>query len=384
MKTIDDVDLQGKIILLRVDYNVSFADDGTIAQDMRITQSLPTIKLLLKNNNRLVLISHLGKPKGRDETLSLKPVCKRLQTYLPDFIVALVEDVYSFKKADIEKAKQTVFVLENIRFFAGEKKNDPAFAKELASLADIYVNDAFSVSHRKDASVVGVSALLPSYAGLLLKKEVTVIEDIVKNPDHPYIAIIGGAKISTKLALIDKLATITDHVLLGGGLANTVLKAKGYEIGKSLWENDEVETEVEKLLMHQKNTIVLPVDVVVADKDSGITTKPVNGLSPDDAIFDIGIDTRKHFQALISQAKTIVWNGPLGYFEKPEYKKGTDSIYEAIVANTHAASLLGGGDTITAIAGKPHHDRITHISTGGGAMLEFIEKGTLPGIEALA
>ena len=384
MKTIDEIVLPDKIILLRGDYNVSFADDGAIADDLRITESLPTLKLLLRNNNKLILVSHLGKPKGKEHTFSLKPICQRLKKYLPDISIVLVDDFHTLKKADIENApKNTIFVLENIRFFKEEKENDPVFAKELASLADIFVNDAFGVSHREDASVVGVPKLLPSFAGLLLKKEIAMIEKVTKNPTRPYVAIIGGAKISTKLGLIDKLATLSDHVLLGGGLANTLLKAKGYEIGKSLCENDVLEVEAKRLIAKHNDTIQLPTDVIVENGKGEMSAKNVETLHPDDAIFDIGPKTQEQYQTFIRDAKTIVWNGPVGYFEKKEYKAGTDGIYQAIIANQPAVSLLGGGDTITAIANMPNHERITHISTGGGAMLEFIEKGTLPGIEAL-
>lgn len=382
MKYLTDADIEGKRVLLRVDFNVSIDENGNITDDERIKQALPTIKSLLEKHNKLILVSHLGRPKSRDEKFSFKPICERLKTYLPNYEIVLIDDFLTEKETLAKQTDQQILVLENIRFYPQEKANDPQFAKELSSLADVYVNDAFGVSHRKDISIVGIPPLLPSFAGMLLEREATMIGKAIENPTHPLVAIIGGAKISTKLHLIDKLAVLADHVLLGGGLANTLLKAQGNEIGSSLCEN-EVLDEAQSLLNKHGN-LVLPTDVIVTNQETNETsTKQVTDLLPTDSIFDIGPASQERFASLIKQAKTIIWNGPVGYFEKKEYSRGTKAIYDAIISNADATSIVGGGDTLTAINGKGGRDKITHISTGGGAMLEFIERGTLPGIEAL-
>lgn len=384
---IDEVDIKNKTILVRVDYNVSFNKDGQIASDTRIKKSLPTLNLLLKNGNKLILMSHLGKPKGRDQAFSMKPVAERLQQYLPDYTVTLINDFLTEKEILSKQTKKDVYVLENTRFYEGEKKNDPHFSKQLASLAQIFVSDAFGSVHRAHASVVGVAQFLPSYGGLLLKKEVESIYKIIKNPKRPMIAIIGGAKISTKIGLIEKLLKIADDVLVGGAMANTFWKAEGQEIGKSLFEPEFIK-EAKRLLRSgkKKNNLIIPIDGVVGKPDNQKSpgkTKKKTEIKTKDIILDIGPQTIKEFVNYINQAKTVVWNGPVGYFENPQYKKGTNAIFEAIVHKKNIISILGGGDTLTAIKSKKDSDKITHISTGGGAMLELIEKGTLPGIEAL-
>jgi phosphoglycerate kinase len=371
-------------ILLRVDFNVSLKGDYTIADDTRITQSLPTINLLLKNHNRLILISHLGRPKVRDKTLSLKRVTLRLQEYLLESPIKLVDDFLADATALAKQKENEIIMLENIRFYPAEQANDIHFAKKLAALGDVYVNDAFSVCHRNDASVVGLPKFLPSFGGLLLKKEVSAMDFLLTSPSHPFIGILGGAKISTKLPLMRKLLSLVDHLLLGGGIANTFLLSQGKSIGRSICESDLLE-EARAILATAHNKIVLPSDVLVGKStdDSHPIRKKTDELSQDDMILDIGEETRASFSHIIASAKTIVWNGPVGYFENPLYRQGSKAICKAITDNLQATSVVGGGETLAAIAGSGELDKITHISTGGGAMLEYLEKGTLPGIEAL-
>ncbi len=388
---IDEANIENKRVLLRVDYNVSLNEDKSeIADDARISQSLPTIEYLLKNHNKIILVSHLDRPKTRDPKLSLKIVCERLKKYLPHMKIKLIDDFLTEDKKTFENQKpDEIFVLENIRFYLEEKNDDPDFAKKLAALADVYVNDAFAVSHRPAASVVGVPALIPCFGGLLLKSEIEMIGKAIDDPKKPLVAIIGGSKISTKIALIHKLVEIADYVLLGGGLANVFFRAQRHPIGKSICEYEMVQ-EARKLLYFaaQKNTaIILPTDVVIGDPNNkekgGIDVRVGDKIPADMMILDIGPETQARFGAVIAKAGTIIWNGPVGLFENPNYKQGTDFIYYAIAHNTDAVSIVGGGDTLAAISKKEYLDKITHISTGGGAMLEFIENGTLPGIEAL-
>lgn len=388
---IDEADIRDKRVLVRVDFNVSLTSDGlSIADDARIKQSLPTLSYLLKHNNRLILVSHLGRPEGRDTKFSLRIVADHLKTLLPDYSVVLIDDFLSEEgRAQISQQQQNqIVLLENIRFYPQEQSLDQEFAQQLASLGDAYVNDAFGVSHRTDASVVGVPILLPSYGGLLLKKEIETLSKLLQNPQKPFVAIIGGAKISTKVSLLSKLIDIADHLLLGGGIANTFLFARGYKVGKSFIEEDQAESAVQTLrLSEQKQTqVVLPEDVVVGDpnnSENGGHVVKVESIPADSMILDIGPETQAKFGMIIQQAKTIVWNGPVGYIENPQFRRGTDFLYYSITQNPHALSIVGGGDTLVAISKKEYLDKITHISTGGGAMLEFIEKGTLPGIEAL-
>ncbi|MBP6994333.1 phosphoglycerate kinase [Candidatus Woesebacteria bacterium] len=385
---IDGVEIKNKRVLLRVDFNVSLNADHTIANDERIRQTLPTIMLLLKNNNTLIFVSHLGQPKGYDATLTTERIATRLQE-LTGEPVLFVPHEKTFNNAVYESqpASHKMFMLDNVRFFKGEQTNEPDFTKQLASLAEIYVTDAFGVCHRPDASVVGVPALLPHYGGLLLKREVSMISKITQNPQKPVVAILGGAKISTKISLIGKLMEIADYLLIGGGLANTFLCAMDMHIGQSMCEIDEVQT-ARRLLFDaaaKQTAVIVPKDAVVgttSDSKESIVKK-VATIADTESILDIGPETQAEFGNYIAKAKTIVWNGPLGYIENPEYKRGTDFVYYAITQNREATSVVGGGDTISAISKEEYLDHITHISTGGGAMLEFIEKGTLPGIDAL-
>jgi len=387
MKYIDDVTIAHKKVLLRVDFNVSLNHNQTIADDVRIRQSLPTIEYLLKYHNKIIIIAHLGQPEKRDPEFSLHSVAKRLHEYLPQTKVTLVDDFLTNDRLLKEQQEGEVLLLENIRFYPGEKKNDPEFARQIAALGEVYVNDGFGVSHRKDVSIVGLPPLLPSYAGLLMKKEITMLDKLMKHPYKPFVAIVGGKKIETKIKFITKLTTIADYVLLGGGLANTFLAALGNKIGDSIFAKDDIENakKILKLAEKEKTQILLPTDVVIGNSLESHTSdvRRIDQVEPHELILDIGPDTQAAFAVAINKAKTIVWNGPVGYMENPEFKRGTDFLYYAITHNTTAISVLGGGDTLAAINKKEYLDKITHISTGGGAMLEFIENNTLPGIEAL-
>lgn len=389
IKTVDDDKIIGKKVILRADFDVSLNPNYTIADDARIRNNLPTINYLLKNKNKLICIAKLDRPKGRETKYSLKVVVNKLQELLPNYKIKLIEDFLKEDKKTFNSQKENeILVLENIRFYKGEKKNDPRFAKKLASLGEVYVNDAFAMCHRTEASVVGVPEYLPSYAGLLLKKEIEMISHAIKNPKRPLVVILGGAKISTKIILIDKLMEIADYLLIGGGVANTFLLAEGYEVGKSFYDYEEIAKARRLLFMAAKKrtAIILPTDVVVGNpKNSqyGGMVKKINQILTNAQILDIGPETQAKFGSIIAKGKTIIWNGPVGYFENPEYRRGTDFIYYAIAQNQQATSIVGGGDTLAAISKKEYLEKITHISTGGGAMLEFIEKGTLPGIEAL-
>lgn len=379
---IDEARIQNKTVLLRVDFNVSLGRRNTIADDARIRQSIPTIKHLLKNKNKIVLLSHLGRPEGVDPSCSLRPVVKKLRELLPETEMKLYPSIEKLRKG-----KETIRILENVRYFDGEQSCCVEFSKELASLGSVYVNDGFGVSHRPDASVVGVAKYLPAYGGLLLKTELEMITKATKRPKKPVVAIIGGAKVSTKIGLLDKLCELADFLIIGGGLANTFVCAKGYPVGTSFCEYEAVQV-ARKLLRtsgKKRATIILPVDAVVAENTESETSEVVKigAIPPRRAIYDFGPESIAQAGSIIASAGTILWNGPIGYFENPLFARGTDFIYHAITLNDRATSIIGGGDTLSAISHEEDLEKITHISTGGGAMLELIEKGTLPGIEAL-
>lgn len=385
IKSIANTEIKDATILVRVDYNVALDKDGNIADDLRIRQTLPTLEKLLMLNNKLILCAHLGEPEKRDESLSLASVALYLQQ-LMKHPITLVDDFINEEGVKrITQQDKEIILLENLRFWPGEVSNDPDFAKSLAGLAEVFVQDAFGVCHRPHASVIGVPKLLPSYAGLLLIKEIAAIGEAMDNSGAPFVAILGGAKISTKIKLLYKLIDKADVLLLGGGMANTFLAAKDLPVGKSLYEKDEL-TEAQKIIGHardKKMIIILPHDVIVQDSESRIVTKDSTEIKPDESIMDIGPLSREVFNKQIMSAKTIIWNGPMGKCEEKIFQSGTNSIYQAIIGNHGALSIVGGGDTIAAISGKTGIDQISHISTGGGAMIEFIEKGTLPGIDAL-
>jgi phosphoglycerate kinase len=386
---IDKAHIRHKRVLLRVDFNVSMKGNK-ITDDERVKKALPSIKKLLEGENKLIIVSHLGRPKGWDEELVLRPVANDLQKYLPTTKITIIDDFISegAKKHFAEQKEGEILFLENIRFFKGEEECDPGFAKKLAGLADIYVNDAFGVSHRNCASITEVPKLLPHYGGLLMEREVETIGHTLRHPQRPFAAIIGGAKISTKLKLLFRLTEISDFLILGGGLANTLLFALGYPVGKSLCEKEMVD-DVKKIVRHareQKTKILLPRDVVVGNKDDekgGGEVKRISEIASHDTILDIGPEAEADYAKTILSSKTLIWNGPVGYTENPEYARGTDFLYYTIAQNPKMLSIVGGGDTLAAISKMEYLNTISHISTGGGAMLEFIENGTLPGIEAL-
>lgn len=387
IKTIEEVPITDSRVLVRVDYNVSLTSKHKIADDERIKQTLPTIKKLLAGNNRVILISHLGEPDGRDETLSLAPVIADLQAQLPGVIINLIDD-FTTEKSRIfleQQAGGEIVVLENLRFYRGEKDNDEEFAKELASLADYFVNDAFGVSHREHASVVSIPKFIPGLAGLLMAHEINTIDRVVNHPKHPFVAIVGGSKISTKIAFLQSLLDKVDTLLIGGGLANTFLVAGGASIGMSLHEADQ--TEAARVILEYAKSkakeLLLPTDVVVIDENGQDRVCSLKDITEYDMIVDIGPQTEARFGEHITTAKTILWNGPIGKVEDEQFARGTEYVYYAITENKDAISLVGGGDTIAAISKLEYADRITHISTGGSAMMEFIERGTLPGIRAL-
>lgn len=383
MKLLSQTPIENKRVLLRVDYNVSLTKTHTISDDERIRQSLPTLKDLLSRGNRVIIVTHLGRPEGRDETLSLKPVQGKLQEYLKDHQIVLITDFLKDEQVIRNQTKNEILLLENIRFYKEEKANDKEFSQKLSALADVYVNDAFSVDHREAASTVGVTAYLPSIAGLALEEEISYLKKVLHNPQKPFVAITGGGKISTKLTLLEKLLSHADNLLVGGGIANTILKANGNEIGQSICE-DELLGEAKKLISMYPKQIILPTDVVVWTNNQDAATRAVDEIKPTDSIRDIGPKTRREFSEIIAKARTILWNGPVGNFEHEPFEEGTNALYKAVTQNKHALSIVGGGDTIAALAHhKDFHQAISHISTGGGAMLSFLQEGTLPAIDAL-
>jgi phosphoglycerate kinase len=386
-RSVRDAEVAGKRVLVRVDFNVPLTGDGTISDDTRIRAALPTIELLLQRNARVILCSHLGRPKGKpSDEFRLAPVSRRLAELLKR-PVSQADDVVG--PDAIAKSNQLgngeVLLLENVRFEPGEEKNDPELAKKLAALAEIYVNDAFGAAHRAHASTAGVAALLPAFSGLLMQEEIDALSNLTETPERPFVTILGGAKVSDKLGVIENLLPKVDRLLVGGGMANTFLLAQGIEVGKSLAEHDFVEKAAELLEKANANgtELLLPTDVVVSESIDGQgRTVGVESVGNDDSIFDIGPETAKRYATALSDAKTIFWNGPMGVFEKPQFADGTKAIAQA-VADSDAFSVVGGGDSVAAIEQIGVADYISHISTGGGASLEFVEGRELPGIAAL-
>jgi phosphoglycerate kinase len=384
-KSVKDIDVKGKKVLVRVDFNVPIKD-GKITDDTRIVAALPTIKYLLDQNAAVILCSHLGRPKDEpDPAFSLKPVAEYLGGLLK-MKVAFAEDCIGpvAEKAAAALKPGEVLVLENTRFHKGEKKNDPEMARQLASLAEVFVNDAFGSAHRAHASTEGVTKYLPSVAGFLLEKEIKYLDQAIENPKRPFVAILGGAKVSDKIGVIKNLLGKADTVLIGGGMANTFFKAQGYPVGDSLVEDDALDTARE-LVKEGGTKLRLPVDMVIADKfENDAQTKILDvGPVPDGwRILDVGPQTVANFSKVISEAGTVVWNGPMGVFEMANFAKATFAIAKA-VADSHAISIIGGGDSAAAIAQSGLADKISHISTGGGASLEMLEGIQLPGLAAL-
>jgi phosphoglycerate kinase len=388
IRTLQDLDVRGKRVLVRVDYNVPI-EDGRITDDTRIRATLPTIAALREAGARTVLVSHLGRPKGQvRENLRLAPVARHLAELLGVDVAYARDTVGPEAQAMVAGlADGDVGLLENVRFDPREEKNDPEFARELASLADCFVNDAFGTAHRAHASTVGVAALLPSAAGLLLEREIAALSRVTSAPEHPFALILGGAKVSDKIGVIDHLLTRVDLILIGGGMANTFLKVQGVEIGRSLVENDKLDV-AESALNRAKElgvNVLLPVDAVVAGKlsaDAPRRTVAIDEVGPDDAIFDIGPATVAGFAAALANTRTVVWNGPMGVFEVAPFAGGTRGVADA-VARSSGFTVVGGGDSVAAIEQLGAADKITHISTGGGATLEFLEGKDLPGIAIL-
>jgi len=386
-KTIRDVEVQGKRALVRVDFNVPLKE-SKVGDDTRIRAALPTIRYLLEHGAAVVLMSHLGRPKGVDEKLRLGPVGVRLGELLGRPVRVLPECVGPEVEATVRAMKPgEVVLLENLRFHAEEEKNDPAFAGQLARLGELYVNDAFGTAHRAHASTEGVAHHLPAVAGLLMEQELAALGKALESPERPFIAILGGAKISDKIGVIQNLLGKVDALLIGGGMANTFLKAQGYATGDSLVEEEALPTARQLLeeARQRRLRLILPVDAVVADAFAAAAARKTVGVDQVPAgwrILDIGPRTVDAFRQALQGAHTVVWNGPLGVFEFAPFAEGTRAIAQAL-AESGAFSIVGGGDSVAAVQETGLADRIGHISTGGGASLEFLEGRSLPGVEAL-
>lgn len=389
-KTVKDVDVRSKRVLVRVDYNVPLDANGNVSDDKRITASLPTINYLLEQGARIILCSHLGRPKGEvKKEFSLAPVAKRLKELLPGVNIYFASDCIgeeAERKAAALKDGE-ILLLENLRFHKEEEKNDPEFAKKLASLAEIYVNDAFGTVHRAHASTAGVAAYLPAVAGFLIGKELSIMGGALENPERPFVAILGGAKVADKIGVITNLLNKCDTLLIGGGMAYTFFKAMGYEIGDSLLDAESI--DLAKQLMETAKEkgvkLLLAVDTVVAKAfaaDAEHMTVASNAIPAGWQGLDIGEKTRELFAAEIKNAKTVIWNGPMGVFEFPEFAKGTEAVAKAC-AECGGTTIIGGGDSASAVKKLGYADKMTHISTGGGASLEFLEGKVLPGVAAL-
>ncbi len=389
-KSVKDLSLEGKKVLMRADFNVPLDGDRNITDDNRIKAALETIKYIIDSKAKLILISHLGRPKGqRREELSLKPVAERL-SQLINKPVKMVDDCIGpeVKNAVDQMADSDVILLQNLRFYREEKENNQDFAKELASLADLYINDAFGTAHRAHASTEGVTHFLESAAGFLIDKELKYFQKVLTEPKHPFIFILGGAKVSDKIPVIENMMDKADSILIGGAMAYTFLKVEKIEVGSSLVEKEMFEV-VEKIInkaKEKKVEILLPIDHLVTDNiDSGENVKITENVTIEEGWMgvDIGPKTEKLFGEKIKEAGTVVWNGPMGIFEKDQFAKGTKAVAEAI-AESKTISVIGGGDTAAAVKKFQLEDKMSHISTGGGASLELLEGKVLPGIAALS
>ncbi len=386
-KTIRDVEWQGKRALVRVDFNVPLDGNGCIADDTRIRATLPTLQFLRNRGASLVLMSHLGRPKGEhDARLTLRPVAQRLGDLLDAqvrFPCAVTGPAIESAAADLGPGD--ILLLENTRFHPGETGNDQALCAALARLGDLFVNDAFGSAHRAHASTAGVAAFLPSVAGLLMEKELSYLGAALENPARPFIAILGGAKVSDKIAVIEKLLHTVDAILIGGGMANTFLAAAGCQMGASLVETDAID-QAAALRNAGDDVIQLPVDLTVADSFSAAATArtvSVSDIPPGWMALDIGEATVAHFANRLAAARTVLWNGPMGVFEFPPFARGTNAVAEILAALPNATTIVGGGDSAAAVQKAGLVERMSHVSTGGGASLEFLEGRVLPGVAAL-
>lgn len=390
-KTLRDYDFDSKRVLVRVDFNVPLDENRQITDDKRIVAALPTIKYLLEHHAKVILCSHLGRPKGKIvPEMSLKPVYEKLCEILPGVTIKFAHDaVGEDAKAKVNSLNNgEILLLENLRFYPEEEKNSPEFAKELASLADIFVSDAFGTVHRAHASTAGVCEYLPSAVGFLIEKEINALDSALNNPKRPFVAILGGLKVKDKIGVIRNLLSLCDTLLIGGGMGYFFLRAQGYEIGESVKTDEESIALAKELLQEAKEKqvdLVLPIDIVVGEEFSNETkyytvnaTKIPKGMIG----MDIGENTIELFSKYIKSAKTVVWNGPVGVFEFSSFAKGTGEIAKAC-AESGAVTIIGGGDSAAAVIQMGYEDKMTHISTGGGASLEYLEGKKLPGIEAI-
>ncbi len=389
-KTLEDVPVSGKKVLVRVDFNVPLDKEHNITDDTRIRAALPTIRYLLDHNAKVILMSHLGRPKGTgfEPDFSMAPVAKRLSELLGQEVHAAKDVIGDSAKSLAGNIKEgEVVLLENLRFHKEEKKNDPGFARELAGFGEVYINDAFGTAHRAHASTEGVAHYLPAAAGYLMKKELDILGAALDDPEHPFVAILGGAKVSDKIGVIRNLINKVDTLIIGGGMAYTFFRAMGYEIGKSLLEEDKVALakELMKEASDKNVKLLLPSDTVVAEEFSNDAKSQIVS---SDAIpagwqgLDIGPASRAEFGKEIEKAKLVVWNGPMGVFEMPAFAKGTEAIADAM-SRCSGTTIIGGGDSAAAVKKLGYGDKMTHISTGGGASLEFLEGKELPGVAAL-
>ena len=389
-RTICDLELSGKRLLIRADFNVPIDDQGHITDDKRIRESVPTIQSALeKGSSRIILMSHLGRPKGKDPKMSLRPVAKQLSQLLKRSVVQCSDCVGSVVEREIsQNSNDNIFLLENLRFYPEEEKNDPAFAKGLARLADLYVNDAFGTSHRTHASVHAITRFLPSAVGLLLEKEMKFLGGVLKKPKRPFLAILGGAKVSDKIGVIGNLLHKVDKLMIGGAMAYTFLKVKGIPIGSSRVEADrlEVAEDILKKAAIKKIEVLLPSDHVIVERIGEDAPFRISEHSIPDGWMgvDIGPKSVKSFTQTIVDSKTILWNGPMGIFEMKNFRNGSAGVAKSLADNHQATTIIGGGDTAACVKVFGLLDRMTHISTGGGASLEYLEGKKLPGIEAIA
>jgi len=393
--SITDLDLKGKRVFMRVDFNVPLDEGGNVSDDTRIRAALPSIQYAIEHGARLSLASHLGRPKAKaDPKYSLAPAARKLSELLGKEISLAPDSIGPEVRAMADSlGKGEVLMLENVRFHAGEEANDPEYARQLAEIADLYINDAFGTAHRAHASTEGITRFVEkSAAGFLMEKELRYLGQALENPERPFVVILGGAKVSDKIAVIENLIKTADAILIGGAMAYTFLKSQGMETGHSLVEGDKLDLARDLLARAKESGVklLLPVDNIVVDKaawDSNLdSVEPracaVSDIKPEEAGFDIGPEAVRQFSEKIASAKTIVWNGPVGLFEREPFDRGTRAIAEA-VASSDAITIIGGGDSVAAVVEAGVADRITHVSTGGGASLEFLAGETLPGVAAL-